>query len=123
MKKFHKILKTSAIYLIIICASSLLIAILNYFNIISSNAITIIDTIIMVVIFAVLGFINGKKAEKKGYLTGLKVGGLLSLILLIFSFILFKSDIRFSSFIYYLILIVSCIFGSMLGINKKSDPK
>jgi|GEM_PF-896822 len=123
MKTLIKYLKTSAIYLIVICVTSLILAILNYFGIFGSQTISIIDMLIMVVIFVVLGYIHGKQAEKRGYLVGLRIGCILSLILLILSLIVFRTGIDFSSLIYYLVLIVSCTFGSMLGINKKSDNK
>ena len=116
-----KYLKLSAVYLIIICVTSLILATLNYFGVLRSEVINIIDTIIMVMLFIVLGYIHGKKSEKRGYVTGLKIGGILSFILFLLSLILFKNGFNVSSMIYYLILIISCVFGSMIGINKKSE--
>jgi len=121
MKTLLKYLKMSSIYLVVICITSLILAILNFFGVLNSRTISIIDALVMIVIFIVLGYIHGKKSEKHGYRVGLKIGLIFSLILLFLSIVVFRSGVSFTSSIYYLILIVSCVFGSMIGINKKSD--
>ena len=60
-----------------------------------------------------------KKSNNKGYLKGLLFSAICILILTLFSLI-FKFYLNINSLIYYIILIISTTFGSMLGINKKS---
>ena len=104
-----------------VCVVSLILAIFNYFGIFGSKVISLIDMVMMIVIFIVVGYVNGKSAEKNGYLVGFKFGGILTLVLLFLSLLVFRTGFKFSSLIYYLVLIVSCVFGSMIGINKKKN--
>ena len=69
--------------------------------------------------FGFWGFKNGYQAKDKGYLAGLKIGGLMLLILFIINLILTQKFFSFSLFIYYLIMLLAAIFGGMLGISKK----
>ena len=62
----------------------------------------------------------GKSTTKKGYLAGLKLGLIISIIFLSLNLIVFKS-FQFKNIIYYLIIIITSIIGSMLGIQKKSS--
>lgn len=66
----------------------------------------------------VINFLNGKKTKQKGYLEGLKLGGLV--ILLFFIISLFTKDfISLSKIIYYGVLILISIIASSIGINFK----
>ena len=69
----------------------------------------------------IFGLKNGKKANNKGYLAGLKVGGLFLLVLLIISLFTSKNIFSLTTFIYYLVLILASTLGGSLGINKKSE--
>jgi putative membrane protein (TIGR04086 family) len=71
----------------------------------------------MILAFIFSGFLKGKKSAKNGYIQGLKIGSFLVLILIILGTITF--NFSFKSILYYIILILSAIFGAMLGINKK----
>ena len=66
----------------------------------------------------IIGIITGKNTNNKGYLKGLLVSVVCIFILVILSLI-FKFTLNINSLIYYIILVISTIFGSMLGINKK----
>ena len=80
-----------------------------------------ISIIIIPIIALILGGIYmGKKANKKGYLEGLKLGILFSIIILIINLIL-AEGINIKDIIFYLILTISSIFGSMIGINLKKS--
>ena len=66
----------------------------------------------------VINFLNGKRTNQKGYLEGLKLGGLV--ILLFFIISLFTKDfISLSKIIYYGVLILISIIASSIGINFK----
>ena len=67
------------------------------------------------------GFSIGKKSNKKGWLEGLILSIVFIIILLIFNFLAFNNTIEFKNLLYYFIMMVSCIFGSMLGINKNIE--
>ena len=76
-----------------------------------------ISIIIFILFFFIAGFIKGKNIDKKGYIQGLKIG--LELILILFLLSLFSFSLNIKTIIYYMILLLSSIFGSTIGINKK----
>ena len=68
------------------------------------------------------GFIIGKKSSKKGWLEGLKLSLIFTIILILFNLLGLGNKIEFKNIVYYIIIIASCMFGGMLGINK-TDTK
>ena len=95
--------------------SPIILAILNLIGMKSYN---IVILVIMIISCFLGGFKIGKTSNKRGYINGLVLGSILVGILLLFS-LFSKESINVSSFIYYLILIITCTVGSMLGIQKK----
>lgn len=116
MKSILKKIKTYLIFLIVILIIVMILSLLNSFGVSKSitNILSIISTILL---FLIIGYTSGKKCEKKGYIEGIKKGTLLVLILIIIGLITF--DFSFKTIIYYSILVLTTIFGAMLGINKK----
>ena len=117
--KYLKKLGFSFIYII----SSLLIltfiiTFLNYFNIISDKVISIFKILIPIISLFIGGFYIGKNSNSKGYLEGLKLGLIFSLILIIFNYLAFDYSFKLKYLLFYLIIITSSILGSMIGINK-----
>ena len=102
----------------IIIVGTFIITLLNYFNLLSSN---IANTLILIIVIASIfvgSFLLGKKSNKKGYLEGIKYSAIFILLLVIIN-LLFVKVFEIKSLIYFLIIVVSSTFGSMLGINKK----
>lgn len=100
-----------------------LVFITSLLNLIGVNS-TITNFLIFIFnisLFFIFGLKNGKKAINKGYLAGLKVGGLFLLVLFIISLFTSKNIFSLSTFIYYLVLILASTLGGSLGINKKSE--
>ena len=100
-----------------------LVFITSLLNLIGVNS-TITNLLIFIFnisLFFIFGLKNGKKASNKGYLAGLKVGGLFLLVLFIISLFTSKNIFSLSTFIYYLVLILASTLGGSLGINKKSE--
>lgn len=113
VKKYSIIL---GIMLLIILLSTLFVTILNYFNISKKGLTSILKIITILISMFIGGIMIGKKSNKKGYLEGLKLGLLFSFLLFIFNLILGNFTIK--NLFYYLILIMTTTFGSMIGINK-----
>lgn len=97
---------------------NLIITILSYFNIFSCNMTIYLKFITGIIAFIIGGYKIGQKSSKKGYLEGIKLS-LIGILLMIIISIIFKG-FKYRSIIYYLVLIVSSIIGSMIGINKKN---
>lgn len=116
MNTFFNYIKSLIIFL-----SSIIIIpfFLTLFNImkLETNKITII--IIGSVLMFIIGIITGKNANSKGYLKGLLIS-LICIFLFVILSLIFKYTLNINSLIYYIILVISTIFGSMLGINKKT---
>ncbi len=97
-----------------------LATLLNYFNLFSYKVMRISIIIIPIIALILGGLYMGKKASQKGYLEGLKLGLIFSIMILIINLIL-GQQLHFKNSIFSLILISSAIFGSMIGINLKKS--
>ena len=118
--KYLKKLGFSFLYIIgTILISTFIITLFNYFNIISDKVISIFKILIPVISLFIGGFYMGKRSINKGYLEGLKLGMIFSLFLIIFNFLAFSNSFKLKYLLFYSIIIISSIFGSMIGINKR----
>lgn len=100
---------------------SFIVGTLNYFNIIGTNTTKIFELISLVISIALGGIYLGKNSTKKGYLEGLKIGLVVIVLLFIFAYLAFDKSFSLSTLIFYLIILISAVLGSILGINKKSS--
>ena len=120
MKYFKDIAIITGIMLLFISIFTLIITTLNYFDLFGKGTTSIFKIIIVVVSYFIGGVLIGKKSNKKGWLEGLKFGLIFSILLFLFNILGLHTKIDLKLLFYYLILITSCIFGSMVGISKKS---
>lgn len=113
-----KYVRTAIFLLISFLILVLVLNTLYYFDIISLKTSNIIRFIFSILILFFSGKGLGKKVSKNGYLEGIKLG--LFIVLLFFSLsLLFKVDFSINLAIYYIILFMSAMVGSMRGINTK----
>ena len=118
--KYLKNVGMSFIYIIgLLVVLTFFITLLNYFNIIGSSLTAILEIIIFVLALFVGGMIIVWCSNKKGWLEGLKLSGIFLLVLLLFNYLALDHSFQIKDLIFYLILIISTMFGSMVGINKK----
>ena len=101
-----------------ILIGTILITIFNYFNILNGIPLKIIMLIIPIVGIFIGSFIIGKISNKKGYIEGLKYGGIWIFLLLIINLII--QNFNITSIVYYIILLLISIVSGILGINNKS---
>ena len=112
IKKYLK----SYLYLFgIIILSTLLLSILNYFIKLPTNTIKIIIPIISIFISSI---ILGKSSKEKAYLEGIKFVGIYLVFITIIKLLL-KTSFNYKVIIIYIVLTISSIIGSMIGINLK----
>ena len=119
--KLKKYLKSSLYTLGIMLITSIIVTILNYFNIINGSLLNIIHYIIPIISVVIGSFILGKTSSKKGYIEGLKYAGIWSIFFLIINIFIKRLDI--SSIIFFVILILLSMLSSILGINKKKNKE
>ncbi len=92
----------------------------NYFDIIGNKTMNISKIIIPLFSVAIGGFIIGKNSLKNGWLEGIKLG-LIVIIVIIIGNLILKQSLNIKDLIFYLLLLISGIFGSMFGINTKDE--
>lgn len=119
LKKYKDLLKIIGKFFISLFIYLIIITIFAYFNIISYNVVSVLSFIFMILLFLISGFKTGKISEKKGFISGLFIGIVITFILLLLSLI-FKSFPTLKSLLYFFILIISSVIGGMIGINKKN---
>jgi len=116
-------LKNIGYILLGLLVMTIITTILNYFNIFGSKIVTFFKLVIALISIFVGGFIMGKNSKQKGWLEGIKLGLIILFILVIINYIILNQSFEIRNLVYYLILMVSSIFGSMIGINKKIEEK
>lgn len=116
-----KYLKALLYMLISIVVFSFLLSTLNYFDIIGNGVMNVFQIIAMIVSMFVGGFYIGKNSSSKGYLQGLKIGGIAFAILFLLNLFGFGNGFSLEKLLFYLIVIVSSITGSVIGINKNKQ--
>ena len=100
---------------------TLFITIFSYFNIMSDKVVSVFKIIIPIISLLIGGFYIGKKSTKKGFIEGLKLGLIFSIILVIFNYLGLGNSFKVKYLLFYLILIITSILGSMIGINRKKE--
>jgi len=90
----------------------------NYIGLLNSSVIKIVKVIIPVLSMFIGGFVIGKRQGKNGWLEGLKLSLIFLIILTLFNFLGLNHSFSVKSIIYYIILTVSTILGSIIGVNK-----
>lgn len=115
MNFLKKFIKSLLIFLSSIIIIPIFLTISNLFKLQTNKIIVII---IGSILMFVVGLVLGKKTEKNGYLNGLLLS-IFSIIILLLLSLIFKYSLNINTLIYYVILVISTVFGSMIGINKK----
>lgn len=100
---------------------TLLLTFFNYFNLFSNGLVSTFKIIIPIISLFAGGFFIGKKSSKKGWLEGLKLSLIFTIILILFNLLGLGNKLDLKNILYYLIIIISCMFGGMLGINKNNS--
>ena len=117
--KYLKKLSNSAIYVgSIMIIVSFIVTILNYFNIISDKTNNLFLTLISAIAMIIGGYKMGTNTKSKGWIEGLKFSLIVTILFILMSLIIFKYQYKINNFIYYIILSISAILGSIIGKNR-----
>ena len=111
------LLKSIGYFFLIILISTFLLTLINYFNLLKPNIISILKLIIPILAIFISSYKLGKQSEKKGYIEGIKIGSIIISIFFILVLLLDKFELK--SLLYYLILLITSVLSSMIGINRK----
>lgn len=99
--------------------TTLVLTVFNYFYILPSGILKILNIVVMFLGLFVGGFLTGRVANKKGYLEGIKFGGIMIVIILLLNLLVFKNKFNLLNILYYLLLLVTSSFGGIVGISKR----
>ena len=91
--------------------------IISYTNILNYKTISIINFIVSLIIFFIVGYKISSLEGKKGYMNGFIISLILVILYTLITLII--SKLSFSSLVYYLSLILSSIIGGIIGVTKK----
>lgn len=100
---------------------SIFIGTLSYFNILNGNLLKSFEIIAIILSMLIGGIYLGKNSNQKGFLEGIKIGLTIIFLLFIFNYFAFDISLTLPSILFYLIILISSILGSIFGINKKSS--
>ena len=114
-----KKMKIILVFVVITLGFLLILSLFNILNLLTSTPSAILSMLFGGFILFIAGFINGKKRIKNGYVAGIITGLIFISILFLISIFIFRVPMNMAMFIYYIILFLSSIIGSMVGINKK----
>ncbi len=115
LKKYNFILK----FLLFIISLTFTLTLLNIIFNLSITTSKIISFIGIISYSLIIGFKTGKNCEKEAYKEGTKKGLINILILYVLSCLTLNFKLPLKKIIYYLIILISTILGSIIGINKK----
>lgn len=102
--------------------SVLFITTLYYFNLINENTYKVFKIVVLIINLFISGFILGREAKSKGFLEGIKLGLMIIPIFLIVT-LLIKEPLKLTVILYYLIILITSTFGSMIGMSLKKETK
>lgn len=117
--KYLKNLGISLLYIIVpILILTFISTLFHYLGLFNNSIMKISKIIIPVVSMLAGGFVIGKKQGKNGWLEGLKLALIFLVVLTLFNILGLDNTISIKMIIYYLILIIATILGSIVGVNK-----
>lgn len=119
MRYLKNLLQTLAYIGIIIIISTFIITVFSYFNLFNDTIAKTIKFIIPIISVLIGGIMMGRRTNKKGIIEGLRFGIIINIIFVIISIVL--GNFKGQSLIFYLIIIISTIFGSLIGVQKKES--
>ena len=109
-----KYLKTIIFEFIVLLSLLLINTCLYYFNIISDNTNNIFEIFIFIITFILTGIYISRRCNNKNYLEGLKISGINIILFLLLS-LLFRYKLNIKIIIYYLLIIIFTVIGSLIG--------
>lgn len=96
---------------------TIILSVFNYFFVFSTKIIKILIPIISILISTI---ILGKNAKAKAYLEGIKFTSLYVILSIILSLVI-KNPFSFKLILSYLLILLSGVIGSMIGINLNKN--
>ena len=116
-----KYLKSLLLFLGLFLLLNIFVTILSFFDVFNEKSINVLKLLTLIITLIVTGINIGMKSKKKAYLEGLKLSGIIILLLTVINVILPIIDFSLSTFLYYLLIIFLITISSSIGINFKKE--
>ncbi len=123
MEYIKKVLKSLAYVAIPIIAIIFILTILNYFGIMPYKILNIFKYILVFISTFIGSIYYGLQNKKKGIQEGIKFGLIIIIILLLFNYLVFLNKFNIKALIYYILILIVSILGSVIGVNIKAVKK
>lgn len=117
---YKNYIKGLLIFICCILITTIIITFLYNKDLITLTVVKILDIISLGLSGIITGFFIGLKSKNKGYINGLIISGIISIILILLNIII-NHRINSNSIIAYIILIFLITMSSICGINKKKN--
>ena len=121
MKYLKNIIFSLGITIAILFIFTFLLTTLSYFNITNDSITTVFKMIIPIISVLTSSIYLGINSTKKGWLEGLKLGLIITVLLFLINILGLNKNIKINQILFYGILIFSSIVGSMIGISRKKS--
>ena len=119
---FKNLLNSLKTFFICFIVLLLVSSTINYFDLINNKIVSIIDFIIILILYFITAFINARKNNSKGYLSGL-ISSIALIIIFSLLSLIFNAGLISSYVIFILLALSISIVGGMIGINTKKESK
>jgi len=121
--KYIKNIGISTLYIIAsLLIFTFIMTFFSYFNIIGDKFVSFLKIMIPITSLFIGGMYIGRRSNKKGWFEGLKLSLIFIILLIIFEFLALNISFEAKNILYYIIIAISSILGSMVGISiKKTD--
>ena len=93
----------------------------SYVDVFSLNVVSFFQLFIPIISLLIGGYIIGKRSKSNGWLEGLKFSILFLVMLLLFNYLGLGIAPKLKNIVFYIIIIISSILGSMIGINRRKN--
>ena len=114
-----KYLKSLGLFLGSFLILNIIITIISYFELLNPNIIRIFKILTIIISSSLSGLYLGLNSNKKGYLEGIKLSGIIIVLLTLLTLIIKPISFNKLTWLYYLIILGLEVLGSTIGINKK----
>lgn len=121
MKFLKNIIFSLGIFTGLLFIFTLIVTILSYFNLMNDTITSIIKMVIPILSVLSSSIVMGIHSTKKGWLEGLKLGLIITLLLFLFNILGLNKNFKINQLLFYGILIFTSIVGSIIGISRKKQ--
>lgn len=120
--KFIKKLGVSLLYMTLpLFVILFLLTLLNYIGVINYKVLNITRFILLILSILIGGYKFGSNSNSKGWLEGLKLGLIITIIFIIINYLVMGITFNIKHIVYFGVILGSSILGSILGINIKTE--